>query len=302
MLFAFALPIALFTACDDDDDDEEDATGNSTSTEKTHLLTGIYYSGSYIYQFEYDEDGNLTSYNDNVVTYNPMKIVTSDGDIYYDFTTNNSGYITGFSIMEEDGDKDNSYVCTMTYDSNNHLTKITGKCSYETESSVSTTKIEESACTVITWNSNNYITKIAQSIECEQKKTIISTSYTSTYTYNYENATTYSYNETYYNKTKQYPYSPYRLAPALVYGYSGFRPDIEALSLVGLLGIGPIYLPNEHSLSYYNYNSVSDPALAYYTEDEDEGEITRSFSYSFNSDGTIYKSDGYYYLYDGDTY
>lgn len=278
MFLAFAAPIVTFTACDDDGDDDSNSE-NSSSTPST-FLTSIYSkSQGYIYEFEYDDDGYLTKYNENVVSYNPLKIELSDGDVYYDFNTNN-GYITGFAATDEDGET--TYTCTMTYDSNNHLTKITGKGSYTSGKNSKT----ETSSTVITWNSNNCITKIVCTTENE------GTDGTIDYGYTFKTTTTYSYNEAYLNRTKQYPYG---IAPYLQNGYCS-TPDLAPLSCVGLLGIGPDYLPDEQTYSYYNYNYQNT------TEREDENEFTDNFSYTFNSNGTINYAGGYYHLYDGDTY
>lgn len=274
------LPCVVFTSCGGDDDDDG---GNSSYNADAAVLTNDDGDKLLITQvgecyYEYDDDGNLIYFDDGEdeweVTSNPFRATTSyEGSYYsYDITmtmsTNGNGYITRVVIEnQETSDYYDEYysdnvTATISYDGSNQITKISysgsGKEVNDGESWTETW----SGSHTYTWSDNGKLTKI---VVAESWKDSDGCSGTENDTYDF----TYN-NNGYTNPCRQH-------TPSTT---GGMDEEIFALAFIGLLGVGPTYLPTYMEDEYDDY-------------DVEEGEVYSGseeeyYKYGYNSDGTIY--------------
>ena len=213
-------------------------------------------------KYGYDDDGVLNyfyDYDDYDVTDNGTTFSYTDsyGSETIKLTLNGSGYIS--KIVEEgtyewrDESETWKETCNLSYDGSGHLTKLSA--------SYSETYIEDdeketysgSGSWTLTW-SNGMLTKWVYYESDEEWE------YTDTYEYDYGS-------NTYANSYCQY-------APAV---WDESDAILAELSYIGLLGVGPTYLP-----STVDYTSVEEG-----DGDVDSYDGSSSYKFSFNSNGTI---------------
>lgn len=208
------------------------------------------------YDFNYDPNTIVETYNGAVKT-------------TYNVSYNSSGFLTRIefnkSYSEGKNTETHSVSTTLTYGSSEHLVAITSnnQNEYKNVKGYGTLK------TTLNWQ-NNILTSVVCD-ESEQEDGGVIEYYRETYTYNYDNA---SLND-YHNKHHQY-------TPSIVKFMGDEFGDDDlgrALAYVGLLGRGPLYLPISSVDLDEDINSTS--SNPYHKE------RNRSFSYGFNSDGSL---------------
>lgn len=270
------LGLMVVTSCGGDDDD--DIGGGSPNTgagvldhESNLRITkagnfGYYYkeNGSLDYITE-DRDRYEFSYSPNRITYvdgydNEKNII----DVSY-----SNGLLSAASVKDsgsEDGDKweSNSKV-EFSYDSNSHLKKITSSYKETGVEDGERYSVSGSASWTFNWKNN-----LLGSIEMTNKESD-GWSSTDTYTFIYDKDAL----DNNHNVHHQWAQS---LTFVFDDGYGGYIET--ALALVGLLGRGPLYLPSGLKYEYKEYDSDGDSS---------SGGRDYSFSYGFNSDGSIYR-------------
>ena len=290
----------LLTACDDDDDDGGSSVYNAEATVLTtadgdKLL--VTQCGSYSY--EYDDEGNLNAIStddyDFEVSTNPFKLTDS-----YDsrtttitLTTNGNGYITKAVFYENCEGKSISITqetINFSYNSSSHLTKITYSGteyydeSYYGEGTGSSTF---SGTVTLTWSNDKIATISTSENEYDDdgdkytREQTLSLSFAEDDDLDYEN-TTNQYVPTLFWKDNSYE---------LQYIKDGVEPylgqrnclDFSVFAYIGLLGVGPTYIPESADLSieYEEYDAEDD-------ETETVSETFEfGFSYNFNDDGSV---------------
>ena len=302
MACAMVMPVVVLTGCSDDDDDDDGGNASAETLSEVSAFTGtdgstLYlttiYSGSYTeYSIEYDEDGIMTSWNDDtkLTSTSPLKYEYDDGEdegndteTFKNFNTNSSGYLTSYDYEEaetwSDGDYDKgSASISLSYNSNGQLTKITSSGSYKEYYADDNETYTESftTTTTLTWE-NNLITQAVSTTTWKDSDGDSGT-YTETWVY--------AYDTEYENATLQYPYYDNEAFDCIYYTI----PSDEPFLFIGWFGKGPEYLPSSYTYSYY------------YDEDDEvySGSYNKSFSYTFNSDGSIHYDGRYYYAYQDD--
>lgn len=267
-----------FVSCSDDDDD---SSSGSKSVGVLDEKTGLRISSAGGYNYVYAEDGKLQyilsgSSCRYEFSYSPNKIVHVDDGDYdeaenYSISYNGSGCISSASQSDtwEDEEERETYTSdvSFSYDSNGHLTKISGtfkETEYKKQKGV--TETESGTVTwTFTW-SNNLLQKIVQLEEGRDDDGPFRYEETHTFSYNNESMTNYA------NKYLQY--SAFIDSP-----FNGF---MERLCYVGLLGNGPAYLPSkmEYEETEEYYNSDGEKKIYNYSG-------SQNYSYGFNSDGAI---------------
>lgn len=296
---AMVMPVVVLTGCSDDDDDGGNASAETlsevsafTGTDGSTLYLTKVYRGSETYLYiEYDEDNNniMTSWEDEHYEYeltseSPLQYTDNDDDytqLYYDFNTNSSGYLKSFKWKTYDDECSCTESFSFSYNSKGQLTKITTRYSdveYEngdkwTESGGTTIKI--------TWE-DDLITEAERSYSWSDSDGCSGES-SQTYEYSYG-----SY--TYENATLQYPAGNTEIFEYLVLG-TDITNNCPPFLYIGWLGIGPKYLPTSRICSYSYWEDYDGE------EDSDEGSYKNSYSYTFNSNGSLYKCGSDYYSY-----
>ena len=294
------LVAALATACSlascsDDDDDGGSDEGNpnagliETTAGTTLLLTSV---GNI--DFDY-EDGKLvqieTSYFTITVSYYPFTItVTYDGDngtmVFSNISVNGNGYITSANFSEEysyEGKYD-SYSETgsgsvkCSYDGNGHLTKMTcsasgsGKDVEDDETYSYSSSLSASA--TLSW-SGDLLQNVSCSYNASGKEDGDSWEEEDAEEYDYENSTSY-------------PNTTYQYTPNTTGGWCDLVIDYDifyALAYLGYFGKGPSYHPVSVEIEGY-WKEFEDGEET----DDDEVDYSLSYSYSLNSDGSVYYS------------
>lgn len=280
----------LLTSCGGDDDDSSYNSGTTV----LETLEGDQYLVTMCgdYEYEYDDDGNLESFYDGDdwydVTTSPFQLTVNDVDKYGQTTettitlsTNGSGYVTKlvneYNIISSYDRQSGKETANLSYDGSGQLTKISSSGSETYIDDYDSEEWSWSDTYSLTWN-NNKITKI------EYKST---ESYADGDWVDFGTCT-FDYDNNYYeNTTRQY--SPNIFLYSL-YGVG------EGLAYIGLLGLGPKYLPVGMEYEWTEIDTEDGET------DTDEGEGEYYFTYKFNNDGTInysaYSKNGTKYFYD----
>ena len=297
LVAALATAFSL-ASCSDDDDDGGSDEGNpnagliETTAGTTLLLTSV---GNI--DFDY-EDGKLVqiegSYYTITVSYYPFTItVTDDYDdddnmtlVMSDISVNGNGYITSASISEEYSYEDKYYSESETgsgsvkcsYDGNGHLTKMTlsgsgsGKEVEDDETYSYSSSFSASA--TLSW-SGDLLQNVSCSYNASGKEDGDSWEEEEAAEIDYENSTSYP------NTTYQYTPNTTYYWSDLVIEYGIFK----SLAYLGYLGKGPSYHPVSAEIEGYE-KEFEDGEEWYSVEDD----YSRSYSYSLNSDGSVYYS------------
>ena len=279
--FLFTL---TFTACDDDDDDDGgSSSGSSSSSSSTSTKVGgftgtdgVKYflssvtneSGSYSFEFSYDSNGNITEISDAdggtcSITYDPMTLYYSyDGEeeiTFSNITTNDNGYITGFTASGTVYGEIFEETATFTYDGN-RLTNVTYDQVYSGDGYTDTYNGD----VTFTWDSKGALTKIMEVEDVSDSE-----GYVDVYTYSLQcDYGSYGYE----NATKQYTYWTWEIEDIID------EHVVECLAWLGYFGEGPAYLPEK------------------VTQTEDDYSAEYETEYVSRSSGTVaveYDDDGY---------
>lgn len=294
LMLCGTLSMLTFTACSDDDDDSgsaEDLVESSyirgTDGEVYHLV-GIGKSSKpyYYYSYDYDDEGYLEGFSDNyewdfdfeVTSYSPFAFSTGDSyeqSSFNSISINGSGYITKFTATytEEDDDYEEKLTLSCSY-SGGHLTKISGsgKVAYDGYS------MSETMTVTLSW-SGDYLTQYHYYAKGSG----------SGYTAWIDETVKYDYDEKeYYNAAMQYTPNIFEstMLPEVAYIFP------TPLMYIGYFGQGPAYLPEAYSYEGEEYEKEEDD------EDDDEYSDEGSYSYVFNSNGTVKSAGGYYFTYE----
>lgn len=234
----------------------------------------------------------MTSWDDGdtkLTSTSPLKYEYDDGEdteTFKNFNTNSSGYLTSYDFEYaetwSDGDYDKgSASVSLSYNSNGQLTKITMSGSdkeYYADDNETYTD-SGTTTTTLTWE-NNLIT---QAVSTTTWKDSDGDSGTDTETW------VYVYDTEYENTTLQYPYYTNDAFECIYYTV----PSDEPFLYIGWFGKGPEYLPSSYTYTYKYYEYYDDDDEEY----EESGSYNESFSYTFNSDGSIHYDGEYYYAY-----
>ena len=293
MACAMVMPVVVLTGCSDDDDDDDDG-GNATASSMTEVtgftgtdgsnlyLTKVYTSSYTVYEIEY-ENNIITSFGLEDEEYeltstSPLKYVCDWSDdeddwtfTFYDFNTDNSGYLKSFKWKEVDKD-DEGYdyedviTYSFTYNSDGQCTEMTFSDSEKEKDEGETYTFTETGTATISWE-NDCITSYYSTDSWTEKED--GDTWTGSGTKTYE----FSYDSEYENATLQFPATMSLISP---------------FSEIGWLGVGSANLPT--SLIYYKEN-YEDGELYY------SSEKNYTFSYTFNSNGSLKYDGQYYYTY-----
>ena len=283
-----------FTACDDDDDDDGGSSSGSSSSSSTSSKVGgftgtdgVKYflssvtdeSGSYAFEFSYDSNGNITEIVESdegkcSITYDPMTILyyRYDGEeeiTFSNITTNDNGYITGFTasgtvygeILEE--------TATFTYDGN-RLTNVTYDIVYSDDDYTDS----YTGDVTFTWDSKGALTKIMEVEDVSDSEGDVDV-----YTYSLQcDYGSYGYE----NATKQYTRWTWEI--------EDIEEDnvVECLAWLGYFGEGPAYLPEkvtqtedeystEYETEYVSRSSGTVAAEYYYNDSNNNGYMSYSY-------------------------
>lgn len=263
-----ALLSPSMSACGDDEDDG----AASTSAGVLDSRTGLRVKGFGDYRVCYDSKGRIDyirddygewefSYNPNKISYveiyNGQRIEDETLSVSY----NSSGCLSSANYSDSGQDEDEKWnessQASLSYDGSGHLTKITGSGK---ESGIEKGERYSESWTfsyTLTWRNN-----ILQQVVWTEKWVEDGETETETETW------TFSYdNDSYENEYHQW-------APSI----GRWLDDIEELyAYVGLLGVGPSKLPS--SAEKYEEEFYDGKNHTYYD--------SYSFSYGFNSDGSI---------------
>ncbi len=286
VLFSACALMALsltFVSCSDDDDFGEapkSGVGVITTDDGDRLLlSGI----SGWLSLSYDSDGNLTYFDGWDVYYNPFEFVNEYDKYYYSreslqFSFNDKGYATKAVYKYEENDDGDTGTgdgtINASYDSDGHLTKMSGSFSEEWKEDGYNDKFTSTFSVNITWKNGN---ATEAKVEWSENGSEYGESYRSS-----ENATyTFSYGNT-ENKYNQY-------IVALTFDYDDLSEYFD-FGFLGYLGKGPDYLPSKLSIDEVYEDSDGD---------DDSYSYSYTYSYTLNSNGTIKteKENNYTYTY-----
>ena len=271
LLLLLGISVCPFIACEEDDDEDDTVNvGEVVPGSGKKLLSAD------DYQFYYSPDGKLT----HVALYESQYDFSSNKITYY-FGGEEFGVITLFhnkkglitkmynnESWEEDGNGSCAYMSTynMSYDREGHLTEIAGNHDVEFTFEGETEYEEYADVMTFTWN-DGLLTKyeyvFSSNVGDWESGEIV--------TFEYDGMP-------YMNRHRQYT----SLGGYIFGGY------LEICAYMGLLGTWSEYLPT--SLNYTFYYSEDDRL-------EEEDEETCTFTYEFNSDGTIQCENGNEYMY-----
>lgn len=258
IMLALTACTLTFTACGDDDDyGEASTTAGVIKTDNGSVR--VYQVGTC--KFYYNDKGQLdycTWGGDKIeFSYNPGKITSEDGDREFDAFYTSEGYLAKVSFSEKNGDKGTAEA---SYDSKGHLISITFNAT-EVENNYGKRVTYKGTETIkLTWK-DDVITKIVE----EEK-----------WTGGGETEYDQDIYEYFYDQDIDNSYCQY--TANFIYN---FDTEFDMLGFVGLFGNGPKKLPTSMK------------------ETDDDGTVsnTRTFSYYFNSNGTLSYADGEYYYY-----
>lgn len=285
-----------FVACGDDDD-EPSVSGTPEPQISTTEGTAVrIYSAPCGIWFDYDDNGRLTGFSDGEFDFEIQgnKFVCVSEDSYYEwdhkirmeFSLNGDGLISYAKgeFLDANGDLyyKQSSVVEISYNGKKQCTgsKLSGTLETNDEEDTDYYKLEGTETCNYTWQNDNMV-KSVQNGKYDWEERNSRGQVTDKGTHNYRYTHEFEYSDT-RNPLLQMPYALAEVLPVdadLAY---------EALSMLGLCGVGPAYLP-------YKRN--------YYGEEWEQGEEpdtrswTDNYTYSLNSDGTIYKENDQYYSY-----
>ncbi len=266
-LASLTLP-AFLASCGGDDEDSSSSGGGETAATK-YLVSAITY-GSKKMTFSYDDAGRMTSATLwNGYTYDmdyessALSGAGSGRTISGNLSFNTDGFITALEMTDSsdsnpEGDS-KSYSFTYSYDSDGHLTKISGDYNGEP----TTAKL--------TWSGDNL------------KKSVVEQTIFEGTSVEYTNKITYSYN---YGSED----NVYRIPTlAVFYDPLEYYFPLPEFTLCGCFGTGASKLPEswDYSFEVTHVNKLMDSDDDYYSTSHD-------LSYTLNPDGTINTEDGTY--------
>ncbi|MBR4552277.1 MAG: hypothetical protein IKO20_00955 [Bacteroidaceae bacterium] len=290
---AFALMLAAttftLTACGDDDDAPgvsgtpsptiSDAVGN-----KFQL-----YSAPHGIWFEYDDNGKLTSFSDGDETWtvkgNTFILEASQDETesyHMELSLNGSGLISYATCVWSDyADSDpSSYEkgsSTFEFTYNGSKQCIASKQTYSCEGSddeVESAKWSGTETMSYSWENGNMVKAVLNAQqdwqEIEDGKRSSGRDYErSTYEFTYSDTR---------NPLLQMPYALADILPL------DDKMAFDALSMLGLFGVGPAYLPSKRTNTYEEWEQGDNE---HYTG----GPYSNTFSYVLNDNGTIYRDN-----------
>ncbi len=295
-LFMALLGLSLclgFTACGDDDDKGSSATPEPTITTAAGDILKLY-SAPYGYWYEYDDKGKLTSFSDVDNTWyvqgNAFTIKDEDGDMTFSFTFNSAGLISSckgtVSSEDEDGYEKGTVSYDFSYNSKKQCTSAKLTYSGEWSDEYGTGKENGTGTMTYSWQNDNLV-KAVHNDKCVYQeidgrvveKTIENGRETFEYTYS--------------DLRNPLLQMPLCIAEVVPFDYVIV---LDALSLLGLGGVGPAYFPSK--VIYTE---------EYWEDGEEPSSYSDSYSFTFvlNGDGTIASENGQSYSYsstDGSEY
>lgn len=283
MMALAALSLCMFS-CGGDDDEEGGSSGGSSGggsgsgSYKAGVLdhapdTRITKAGDY--RFFYDEKGRLSyvtknGYSEIELSYNPNRWTDDEGNEEATASYNGNGYLTSlksnFDYTNEEGSEwatkvTGSASVTFSYDGNGHVTGATSTSKETKKDKEGTRTYDTNVKVTATWKSN-LLTKVVISGKEIKKSSEGSRteSWTETWSFVYDDISDNT------NKHHQY-----------VRSVADWMDDFEPLAYVGIMGRGPLYLPN----------AATEEEVE--TEDGDTEKDTEdyTFSYTFNSNESV---------------
>lgn len=290
---AFALMLAAttftLTACGDDDD----APGVSGTPSPTisDAVGNKYqlYSAPYGVWFEYNDEGKLTSFSDGDETWtvkgNTFILEASQDETesyHMELSLNGSGLISYATCVWSDyADSDPSNYekesSTFEFSYNGSKQCVASKETFQYEGADSQTESYKGSGTETTsfsWDNGNMVKAVNnwqvdyQEVEEGERSS----------GRNYERCTyEFTYSDT-RNPLLQMPRAIAEVLPGLDEG------AFDALSLLGLFGVGPAYLPSKRTDTYEEWEQGD-------TEHYTGGPYSNTLSYVLNDNGTIYRDN-----------
>ena len=296
---AFALMLAAttftLTACGDDDD----APGVSGTPSPTisDAVGNKYqlYSAPYGVWFEYNDEGKLTSFSDGDVTWtvkgntfileakDELEDSQDEPESYHvELSLNGAGLISYatciwnyYKVSDPSNYEKGSSTFEFSYNGSNQC--IASKQTFSNEGSddyVESYKESGTETMTYSWENGNLI-KAVQNWqedwqEVEEGERSSGREYErSTYEFTYSNTR---------NPLLQMPYALADILPV------EDKICFDALSLLGLFGVGPAYLPSKRTKTWEEWEQGD-------TEHYTGGPYSNTFSYVLNDNGTIYRDN-----------
>lgn len=282
-MMAFAAMSLCMFSCGDDD--EEGGGGNGGGSGSGNTSAGVldHASDTRItkagdFTFIYDEKGRLSSvskYGETrfELTYNPNRWTSGYDEMEEaSVSYNGNGYLSAmkstFDWTEEEGTKWETRVSgtasvNFSYDGSGHVTGATSTSKETVKDDEGTRTYDTNVKITVTWKSN-MLTKVVLSGK-EVKKSAEGTEndvWTETYNFTYDKSVLLD------NENKHHQY---------VHSIADWMDSFEALAYVGIMGRGPLYLPNAGEETEVETDDGE--------TDEDYDSYT--YSYSFNSNGSV---------------